>query len=79
MIELQKMVGRNTAVLNPEGRSIETIQVEKNDSPMQIYGCSDDEEGADLNCSPNLFCTVCELRKHSFIESELIVYSLCSR
>lgn len=51
------MIGRKTAIVNPDGRTVEVVdQLEKSDSPLQIYGSDED----DTDCIKNLVCTVCK-------------------
>lgn len=63
IVELQHMAERSTVILNPDGRSMDVSQLEKSDSPLQLYG-SDEEEGvsADTQCIQDLVCSVCNAK-----------------
>ncbi|XP_020706291.2 uncharacterized protein LOC105686520 [Athalia rosae] len=63
IMELQEMIGKKTAILNPEGSSVITNQIEKNNDGSQINGSEDDEASVpNTQDSRNLVCSVCNAK-----------------
>ncbi|XP_015606310.1 uncharacterized protein LOC107273033 [Cephus cinctus] len=60
IIELQKIMNKNTAVLGPNGRCIEVNQVEKTDNNFQSCDNNDNIEISDANATDELICPICK-------------------
>ncbi|XP_015512892.2 zinc finger protein 800 [Neodiprion pinetum] len=62
IIELQNMIGRNTAVVYSKDEAMDTNLLEKSDSPLQIYGSDDEQAESAESKSQSLVCSVCNAK-----------------
>ncbi|XP_046742724.1 uncharacterized protein LOC124409259 [Diprion similis] len=63
IIELQNMIGCNTAVIYSKGETVDTNLLEKSDSPLQIYGSDEEQaENVESKSPQSLVCSVCNAK-----------------
>ncbi|KAG7199890.1 hypothetical protein KM043_014336 [Ampulex compressa] len=62
LAELESMAKRTTVILGPDGRYLENGQLEKSDSPVQIYSDEENESMTNFFQMKSLTCAICNAR-----------------